>query len=71
MRSVAEAWGLSPGRVSQIESAANLYLNTVGSAALRMAQRAKLLLEPLASGPVTVAALGDGKRQGQEVLSLN
>ena len=60
VRQAAEAWGVSPGRVSQIESAdANLYLSTVGSAALRMGYRAKLILEPLESGPTIVAALGE------------
>lgn len=62
VRQAAEAWGVLPGRVSQIESTdANLYLSTVGSAALRMGYRAKLLLEPLESGPTIVAALGDSK----------
>ena len=62
VRQAAETWGVSPGRVSQIESAdANLYLSTVGSAAMRMGYRAKLILEPLESGPTIVAALGDGK----------
>ncbi|CAM3955342.1 helix-turn-helix domain-containing protein [Deinococcus frigens] len=62
VRQAAEAWGVSPGRVSQIEAAdANLYLSTVGSAALRMGYRAKLVLEPLENGPTIVAALGDGK----------
>ena len=62
VRQAAEAWGVSPGRVSQIESAdANLYLSTVGSAALRMGYRAKLILEPLESGPTIVAALVDNK----------
>ncbi|CAM3407718.1 helix-turn-helix transcriptional regulator [Deinococcus saxicola] len=60
VRQAAEAWGVSPGRVSQIEAAdANLYLSTVGSAALRMGYRAKLLLEPLESGPTIVATLGE------------
>ena len=43
VRQAAEAWGVSPGRVSQMESPdANLYMSTVGSAALRMGYRAKL-----------------------------
>ncbi|CAM3559166.1 HTH cro/C1-type domain-containing protein [Deinococcus saxicola] len=64
VRQAAEAWGVSPGRVSQIESAdANLYLSTVGSAALRMGYRAKLLLEPLEHGPTIVATLDDSRGQ--------
>lgn len=62
VRQAAEAWSVSPGRVSQIEATdANLYLSTVGSAALRMGYRAKLILEPLESGPTIVAILGENK----------
>lgn len=47
VRQAAESWGISPGRVSQMEfPEANLYMSTVGSAALRMGYRAKLILEP-------------------------
>lgn len=60
VRQAALAWGVSPGRVSQIESPeANLYMSTVGSAALRMGYRAKLVLEPLEGGPTIVAPLGE------------
>ncbi|MCY1704274.1 helix-turn-helix domain-containing protein [Deinococcus sp. SL84] len=59
VRQAAESWGVSPGRVSQMESPeANLYMSTVGSAALRMGYRAKLVLEPLDGGQPIEASLG-------------
>ncbi|MBB6017070.1 helix-turn-helix domain-containing protein [Deinococcus radiopugnans] len=60
VRQAAQAWGVSPGRVSQMEAQdANLYMSTVGSAALRMGYRAKLVLEPLEGGQAIVAPLGE------------
>lgn len=60
VREAAQAWGVSPGRVSQMESPeANLYMSTVGSAALKMGYRAKLVLEPLEGGQAIVAPLGE------------
>ena len=59
VRQAAESWGVSPGRISQMESPeANLYMSTVGSAALRMGYRAKLVLEPLDGGQPIEASLG-------------
>ncbi|WP_261665183.1 helix-turn-helix domain-containing protein [Deinococcus sp. Marseille-Q6407] len=58
VRQAAESWGISPGRVSQMESPeANLYMSTVGSAALRMGYRAKLVLEPIDGGQPIEASL--------------
>lgn len=62
VRQAAQAWGVSPGRVSQMEAQdANLYMSTVGSVAFRMGYRAKLVLEPLDDGPVIVAPLGEAQ----------
>ncbi|MBB5234477.1 hypothetical protein [Deinococcus budaensis] len=58
VRKAGEAWGMTSGRVSQIEAEdANLYMSTVGDTAHRMGYRAKLLLEPLDGGPAYVAEL--------------
>lgn len=58
VRLAAENWGISSGRISQIESPeANLYMSTVGSAALRMGYRAKLVLEPMDGGQPIEAPL--------------
>lgn len=52
VRQAADAWGVSPGRVSQVEAEdANLYMSTVAETARRMGYRAKLVLEPLEGGP--------------------
>lgn len=58
VRLAAENWGISSGCISQIESPeANLYMSTVGSAALRMGYRAKLVLEPMEGGQPIEALL--------------
>lgn len=58
IRLAAEHWGVSAGRISQIESpASNLYMSTVGNAALRMGYRAKLVLEPIDGGQSIEAPL--------------
>ena len=58
VRQAAENWGVSAGRISQMESPeANLYMSTVGSAALRMGYKAKLVLEPLDGGQPIEASL--------------
>jgi hypothetical protein len=48
VREAGAAWGVSPGRISQIESAgANLYSSTLGEMAHRMGYRVRVILEPL------------------------
>lgn len=60
VREAAQAWGVSPGRVSQMEAPdANLYMSTLGNAALKMGYRAKLVLEPVEGGRAIVAPLGE------------
>ena len=50
-RSAAEAWQLSPGRVSQIERpGANLELSTIGELARRMGYRARVVFDPIPGG---------------------
>lgn len=48
VREAGAAWGLTPGRISQIESAsANLYSSTLADMAYRMGYRVRVTLEPL------------------------
>lgn len=51
VREAGAAWGVTPGRISQLESAgANLYSSTLGEMAHRMGYRARVILEPLDPG---------------------
>lgn len=58
VRRAAQAWGISPGRVSQVEADdANLYAQTIAEAARRMGYRAQLRLIPLDGGEAIEAEL--------------
>ncbi len=58
VRKAAEQWGMSPGRVSQVEADdANLYAQTIAETAQRMGYRARLVLEPLDGGEPIAADL--------------
>lgn len=61
-RSAAQAWQLSPGRVSQIEQpGANLELATLADLARRMGYRTRIVFEPVDGGPA-ISAPVDVKR---------